>query len=79
MFGGGVSKGKHTLSGGIEGFPCPSSSLSSRETLVHIVARNLVGRESVQVTAAVLSSAYMPAAVAVERPLILSVWHGGGK
>lgn len=38
-----------------------------------------MGRESVQVTAVVLSSAYMSAAVAVERRLILSVWHGGGR
>ena len=38
-----------------------------------------MGRESVQVTAVVLLSAYMSAAVAVERPLIFSVWHGGGR
>ena len=81
MFGGGVSKGKHTLGGGIEGLRRLYPSLSSRETLVHIVGweRYLMGRESVQVTAVVLLSAYMSAAVAVERPLILSVWHGGGK
>ena len=81
VFGGGVSKGKHTLGGGIEGLPCPSPSLSYRETLVRIVGweRYLMGRESVQVTAVVLSSACMSAVVAVERPLILSVWHGGGR